>query len=442
MLNKKVFSWALYDFADTAFSALFITFFFPILIKVYLGGSELQIGLAMGLSLLAAALLVPVIGALSDATGRKIPILFVSTVITVGLAALTGYVGLFFALALGFFANLFHSIDVDLYDSQLNDIAPYSQRGRISGFGIAIGYLGTIASLIVAYLIMNQIGWDTKQAVQAIFPATAAFYFIFSLPLFIYLRDRPRPTISFKESIAKAFSELKYTLTKMPEMKGLGSFLLASFIYNNGMNTVIIFLSLYATQIIGLSIQAFFFVFAALAIGSFFGSLAFGKISDRFGPKRSLTGVLILWILVVIYFLNVSRVASWMNTGFINQFLIQPTNNWFSQVLGIDGFVNPLVFAFIVGGIVGGAALGSVWVGNRHMVTRLAPRRKIAEIFGIEGLTQKFSGGVGPVLFGLVVILAGKGNEIVGYQNALWMILIFFVLGLIILWRIPKEVRV
>ncbi|MCH7882987.1 MFS transporter [Patescibacteria group bacterium] len=418
MLNKKVFSWALYDFADTAFSALFITFFFPILIKVYLGGNELQIGLTMGLSLLAAALLVPVIGALSDATGRKIPILFVSTVITVGLAALTGYVGLFFALALGFFANLFHSIDVDLYDSQLNDIAPYSQRGRISGFGIAIGYLGTIASLIVAYLIMNQIGWDTKQAVQAIFPATAAFYFIFSLPLFIYLRDRPRPTISFKRSIRTAFSELKYTLTKMPEMKGLGSFLLASFIYNNGMNTVIIFLSLYATQIIGLSIQAFFFVFGALAIGSFFGSLIFGRFSDRFGPKRSLSVVLALWILVVLYFLNISWVASLINTP------------------------HSLIVAFIIGGMVGGAALGSVWVGNRHMVTRLAPRRKIAEIFGIEGLTQKFSGGVGPVLFGLVVILAGKGNEIVGYQNALWMILIFFVLGLIILWRIPKEVKV
>lgn len=417
-LTKKVFVWSLYDFADTAFSALFITFFFPILIKVYLGGTELQIGLTMGLSLLAAALLVPFMGALADATGKKIPVLFISTVITVILTALTGYVGLFMALALGFLANLFNILDIDLYDSQLNDIAKFSDRGRVSGFGIAIGYLGTIGSLIMGYFLMSHIGWETAEAIQIIFPATALFYFVFSLPLFIYLHDMPRPKIPFSDSIKKALGELRFTITRMPEMPGLGSFLLASFIYNNGMNTIIIFLSLYATQVIGLSIQTFFFVFGALAIGAFFGSLIFGKFSDVFGPKRPLTVILFVWILVVLYFLNISWIARLIDTP------------------------SSLMVAFIIGGAVGGAALGSVWVGNRHMVTRLAPQHKIAEIFGIEGLTQKFSGFIGPILFGLIVTFAGKGNELVGYQNALWTILFFFVIGLAVLWRIPKDVNV
>ncbi|MDA2922314.1 MFS transporter [Patescibacteria group bacterium AH-259-L07] len=402
----------------------------------------MQIGLTIGLSLLLGAFLVPLIGAIADATGRKIPILFISTIITVFLTALTGYVGLITALVLGSLANFFNIIDIDLYDAQLIDIADVKERGRISGFGIAVGYLGTISTLLMGYILMSQIGWGTKEAVQAIFPATAIFYFIFSLPLFFFLRDLPRPKIPFSQILKKALAELKHTLTRMPEMKGLGSFLLASFIYNNGMNTVIIFLSLYATQVIGLSIQSFFFVFAALALGAFFGSLIFGKISDKIGPKKSLTIALVIWILVVIYFLKVASIAAFLNTPFINTFLVQPTNDWFYQFLNIEKFVNPLVLAFILGGMAGGAVLGSVWVGNRHMITKLAPERKIAEIFGIEGLTGKFSGVIGPILFGLIVKLAGPGNEIVGYQNALWSILIFFILGLVILWQIPKEVEV
>lgn len=182
----------------------------------------------------------------------------------------------------------------------------------------------------------------------------------------------------------------------MREMAGLGSFLLASFIYNNAMHMVIIFLSLYATQVIGISIRSFFFVFAALAVGSFGGSLVAGKASDYFGPKRMLTVVLIIWIGVVFYFLNITAVSLWFDVQPVHAAVIEPLNRWFKVTAGIDTFVNPTVIAFVVGGMIGGAALGSVWVGNRHMVTRIAPRRKIAEIFGIEGLTEKFSGGVGP----------------------------------------------
>ncbi len=438
-LTKKVFAWSLYDFADTVFSALFITFFFPILIKVYLGGTELQIGLVFGLSLLFAAFTVPLIGAIADASGRKIPILFISTLITVAITTFTGYVGLVAALILGFFANFFNIIDIDLYDALLIEISEDENRGRIAGFGVAVGYLGTLAALFMGYLLMGKIGWGTKEATQAIFPATAIFYFIFSLPIFFAFRDYPRIKKSFKQSFSTALKELKYTLTKMPEMRGLGSFLLSSFIYNNGMNTVILFLSLYATQVIGLSIQEFFFVFAFFAIGSFTGSLTYGRISDKLRPKKSLSGVLIAWVLIVIYFLKINTVASFIGTQTVFN-ILEPINNWFYSIFGIPNFIDPLTIAFLFGGFIGGAAAGSIWVANRHMVTCLAPKHKMAEIFGIEGLTEKFSGLFGPIIFGFIVGMAGPGNELIGYQNALWSILVFFFLGLIILWRIPEDV--
>lgn len=411
ILTKKIFAWALYDFADTAFSALFISFFYPILIKTYLGGNELQIGLSFGLSLLAAAFLVPFIGALSDATGKKIPILLVTTLVTVILTAATGYAGLYGTLALGLFANLFNIIDTDLYDSQLMDIAGPREQGRVSGLGAAVGYCGTIASLLMGYVVMQKIGWEKKEAVQVIFPATAVFYFIFSIPLFIFLKDPKRPPITFKASLQKALGEMKYTVTRMREMRGLGSFLIGSFIYNDGLNAVIVFLGLYATTVVGLTIQAFFFVFGALAVGSILGSLLAGWASDKIGPRKMLIVTLVTWILVVVYFLNMGALAQWLKL---------PNKT----------------AAFLLGGMFGGAALGAVWVGNRHMTLRLAPAHKVAEIFGFVGLTKKFSGVMGSILFGLIVTKFG------GYPNALLSILIFFILGLFFLCRIPKDVNV
>ena len=171
MLNKRVIAWSLYDFANTAFSALFITFFFPILIKTHLGGNEFQIGLVMSLSFLVAALQVPFLGAWADATGRKLPIIFVATTANVVLTAITPYAQLRWALIFGFFANVFYLISLSIYNAQLVDIAGERERGRVSGLGVAIGYLGTIASLAVAYPLLNDI--------KSVFLAIAIFFLFF-----------------------------------------------------------------------------------------------------------------------------------------------------------------------------------------------------------------------------------------------------------------------
>jgi UMF1 family MFS transporter len=398
-LTRPILSWSLYDFADTAFTALFVTFFFPILIRRFLGGTEFQVGLALGLSLLAGAFLVPLLGAFADALGRRLPIMAVSTLVTAALTAATGFAGLTAALVLGFLANLFNTLNIDLYDSFIPDLAPPESRGRLAGLGTAIGYLGAIGALGAAYAVLSQLGFETEPGVRAIFPLTAGLFVIFAIPLFLFVRDKRTARRPIREAAPKAFAELRFTLTHLRRMRGLGPFLLASFLYNDAMHTAIIFLSLYGTIQIGLTIQQFFLAFAIMALAAFGGALVFGRLSDRIKPRQTITGILLGWIIVI---------------------------------LGLAIFPNPV--AFVLAGSVGGALLGGIWTCNRHMVTLLAPPHKIAEIFGIEGLTEKVAGVLGPIVFGF---LATK----YGYTPALLSLLLFFGAGLFILRRhVPADV--
>lgn len=430
-------SWAFYDFADTAYSALYTTFFFPIFVVSVLGGTELHVGIAFGGALLVAALLVPALGALADATGRKRPLLIASTLVTVALVAATGRAeATVAALVIGALAHLMNLVDVDLYDAYLVDLVGPERRGRLSGFGVAFGYLGTIASLVMGYLVMNHFGWDTDAGIRAIFPAVAVFFLVFALPQFLFVRDLPRPRRPLAWAVRKALQELRFTITRMRELRGLPSFLGGSFLYTNGMNTVIIFLALYATKVVGLSVREFFFVLGVFAVGSVVGSLLAGKLSDRFGPKALLTGALLLWVALLAFFIQVGPAAAALDRLPPLTAFSAAATQWATDVLRVPLTFDGRFLAFLVGGTLGGGALGAVWVGNRHMVARLAPPHKVAELYGIEGLTEKFSGFLGPIVFGFLATTPET------YPRALASLLVFFLLGLLVLRRIPRDVPV
>jgi MFS transporter, UMF1 family len=406
MANKlQIFAWSLYDLANTAFSALFITFFFPMLIKVYLGGNEFQIGLTMGISMLLAGIFVPIIGAISDATNKRMPFIITFTIVCVLFTAITGFVGLTAALIFGVLATLtFHSA-IDVYDAKLVDISNKENMGRVSSYGVALGYLGTILSLVMAWLILNKFGWENEFSIKLMFPAIALFFLIFSLFPFFYLKDKK--TKKVKHVVRKALSEIKSTFTSIKKYKGLLTFLIASFIYTDAVNTVIIFLFLFGQEQIGLTVQQFFPAFAAMALAASIGSLVFGKISDHIGAKKTLLISLGLWTLIIVYLMNITNIM----------YLFELSNTT----------------AFIIAGSIGGAVLGAIWTVTRPMLVSLSPKHKIAELFGFQGLTEKFSGVLGPIVFGFVV--AKTGN----YDIALWILLGFFIIGFLLLLKVPEK---
>ncbi len=396
-LTKKVFAWSLYDFADTAFSALFITFFFPILIKVHLGGNEFQIGLAMGLSVLVATLLVPLIGAISDTSGKRMPIIVIAALATALITVFVGYSGLFLALFLGSLANITHLISKNVYSAKMIDIAPRSFYGMVSGFGVGVGYFGTIASLAVGYLLFSYFGWESINGIRAMFWEAAAFYVIFSLPLFFLVPDKLTDnTLTFVASLKKGFATIRQTIISLPKFPVFSRFLVASFFYNNGMNTAIVFLYLYGRETIGLSIQQFFPIFALMALSAALGSFIFGRLSDKKGPVILIRIALLIWIGVILLLISA-----------------------------------PSYSTFLIAGILGGAVLGAIWTLNRQMVALISPQEKIAELFGFQGLTENFSGVIGPVIFGYLVVASG-------YTAALISVIIFFIIGLVLMTKISK----
>jgi len=391
MKLRYIFGWSLYDLANTAFSALFITFFFPLFIKDYLGGNEFHIGLVFGISFILSGIFVPFIGALADAWGRKKPTLILFTILCIITTFFVGFSNLILAIILGIAASFFYHAALDLYDALIMDISTKKNRGLISGIGVGVGYVGTILSLIMAYFVLETFGWEAKEGIQMIFPAIAIFFLFFSIFSFTLMKEKTSKPMLLIKALKKAFNEIKTTVTNIPKFKNVFLFLLSSFLYTDGANIAIIFFYLYAREQIGLAIKPFFFIFGIMALAAAVGALVFGKMTDKLGAKKSLVIIQFMWIITILTLI-------------------------FSTTLE----------AFIIAGILGSLALGGIWTVTRPMLIRLAPKHKVAELLGFQGLTEKFSGGIGPVLFGGLVVLFS-------YQIALLVPLIFFIIALFIL---------
>jgi len=396
LTDKRIFSWALYDFANTAFSALFVSFFFPLFIKEFLGGNEFHVGLVMGGSMFFVALIVPVLGAYVDLTGKHMRVIQIFTLLCVISTAFVAFSSLPVALFLGFLANFFYHGCLVVYNSILPLLGHKREMGHISGFGVAIGYLGTFVSLGMASLILMRFGWESREGISWMFPATAAFFLIFSLWFFVFVKDEPKK-LKNKFHIKAAFAELKKTLWKVPKYKGLLPFLISSFAYSNAITAAILFIYLYARQEINLTVMSFMGVYVIFSIAAAFGSLIAGKLSDRFGARNVLVGAGIVWIIAVI-------------------FLFWPT------------FTN-----FVIVGILGGAAMGAIWTANRPMIVSLAPKKKVGQFFGFDELADKFSGVIEPIIFGWLAVYWG-------YPAAISSLIVFFVIGLFFLRYVPNKV--
>jgi len=400
MLSKKVLSWSLYDLANTAYSALIVTIFFPVFIKIFLGGNEFMIGLVVGSSLFLSALFVPFIGGISDATKVKKPFLISFTLLTIFATTLIAFSNLTYALIFGLLANLFYHVCLDIYDSFLPDITEPKHFGKVSGFGTAMGYVGTILSLIMAWSLLQKFGADTLEGTKLMFPATGIFFLTFALPIFFLLKDQPRNNVSMKEGVKTSLSEIHKTIMGIKNYKNIWLFLFASLLYVDSLNTSIVFLYLFGQEKLGMTIMEFFPIFGLIAFSAVLGSLFFGNMNDIVGPKRTLITALILWIVVILSLM--------IRTNF---------------------------YTYLTAGMVGGTLLGAIWTATRPMLIKIAPKEKLTELFGFQGLTEKLGGAIGPIVYGFLVV---KFDHVV----ALGSVLFFFTIGLILLFFVKEELIV
>jgi MFS transporter, UMF1 family len=404
--KKKVFSWLLFDFANTSFSVMMVTFAFPLFFKNVIckgdpSGDALW-GFGISLSMLLVALISPVLGAAADYSGKRKHFLLFFTVASVIATALLSFSGpgmVVAALILFIVANMGFEGGLVFYDAYLKELASDKSVGRLSGYGFAMGYLGALSILLLVQPLLSKgIVFSNMPNVQLSFLVAAIFFALFSAPLFLVLRDEKkeeRPAISFAALITSV-KEVKYTVQHIMSYPDLARFLLAYFFYNDAILTVIAFSSIYAQNTLGFTTGELIQFFMLVQTTAIAGSVIFGFVTDKIGPKKTIVLTLMIWFVVI-----------------------------FSAILADSKEL------FFYTGMLAGMAMGSSQAASRSMMALLTPREHVTEFFGFyDGTFGKASAVVGPLVFGLVSAQAGS------QKLALASLLLFFAIGLLLMTRV------
>ena len=396
--GRPVLSWALYDFANTLFAINILSLYFVLWVTVDQGASQTSFSLTLSGSMLAVALCSPMLGAVSDRYGRRIPLLMAVVVVCVVLTGAIGQVGgLIAGLALFAAANFCYQTGNVFYDSLLPTVSTEENRGRISGLGVGIGYVGTITGILMVAPFVDR--WGREAA----FLPTAALFLLFAIPCFLFVKEA-KPEIPFTAGLIKdGYSRLLKTLVNARQHSNLLKFIAARFLYVDGVNTLLIFMAVYTTQVIGFSDGQVRLLFITSTTFAIVGSFFFGRMVDRVGPKRTLTVVLTLWIAVF--------------------------------VIAAVTFYAPV---FWLVGALAGVALGGTWTADRAFLTRLAPPERMGEFFGLYQLAGRFAAVTGPLIWGLTVDnLVGLGDW--RFRIGILALLVNVGLGFLVLTRVREE---
>mgnify|MGYP006086882579 FL=1 len=408
-LNKKAWSWAFYDWANSGFATTVMAGFFPIFFKSYWAGdldpaqSTFAIGSINSLVGLIIAISAPVLGALADVGRIKKRFLFAFAL--VGILS-TGY--LFFIpesswkLAIIFYAfgvigfsggNIF-------YDALIIGVSKPDERNRVSALGFSLGYLGGGLLFLLNVLMYTKPAWfglsSSIEAVLWSFLSVAIWWSIFSFPIFLNVKEENLEKKVGPSSVVRmAFSNLYKTFRSIKKYKSAVIFLIAYFLYMDGVDTIIRMATSYGSDI-GLTATS---MIGALLLTQFIGfpaTLVFGLYADKFGYKLSLTFGIVTYIGVVLF-------SSQIDTA-------------------LDFYIVASVIGLVQGG---------VQAISRSYFSNLIPPEKAAEFFGFYNFIGKSSVILGPFMVSGIALLTGNP----GY--GILSLLILFIPGLILLWRVP-----
>lgn len=400
-----IFSWALYDLANQFFALNMVSFYFPRWLTVVKQAPEIFYSLAFGTSMVFVALLAPILGSIADIkrTHRTFLVYFtfISVIFTMGLGWAPHIL-----VALVFFAiaNVGCQVAVVFYNALMVKVASRERIGLVSGLGRMFGYSGAILALVLTKPVILNMGY------QPTFFLTGLLFLIFSLPCLIFVKDNgPRGSeaaghIFKKDVVLQTVKKLKTTILDRHKFAELKNFLKAAFFGLCVVNTIILFMSVYATKMFGLTEIQVMHLIAFSTIFAILGSISSGLISDKIGYKKSLVGVFVLWGICL-------TIATFCGS--------------------------PLRWLV---GAVAGVSLGATWVISRALVIRIVPKEQIGEAFGLFSLVSYISAIVGPLYLGLILLYLSRFGEW-GYRLAYFSLNIFIVIALLFLLRVKVKSR-
>jgi len=402
--RSRIFVWSLFDFANTSFSIVVVTFLYAVYFKKTVAHAEpvgdLYWSIATSTSMIITAFISPVFGAIADYSAGKKRFLLFFTALCIAATSLLYLIDageIFWGIIIFIIANIGFEAGLVFYDSFLPEITAPKNYGRVSGYGFGMGYLGSLATLALVFPFIQ------ADLVKEAFPVTGLFFLVFSLPLFIFLKETRKKSDEAVSYIKVGFNRVWSTITNLKNHKNLVFFLLSYFFYIEGVNTVIYFSGNYASTTLGFTDQDLLIFFLTVQTTAIVGSVILGIIADSIGQKRTIVITLFMWLATIIlaYFVE-------DKTGF-----------------------------YIVG-LIAGAAMGSCQSTSRSLMSKLTPPERKTEFFGFLFIFWKSSAVIGPLVFGLVSFLSGS------QRLAIISIGFFFIVGLIILRKVkdPKVVEI
>lgn len=397
MNKKQVLSWCFFDFANSSYSAVIAAVIFPVyyaeaIVGNSAGAGDLWWGRAISLSMLFIACSSPFLGGIADYAGMRKRLMAIYTCACI--CAMSAFSLLEPGMIMtGFFLIVIANTGMEgglvFYNSFLPRIAPAEYQGRISSWGFSIGYAGSIASLLIALPLVQEgyYGWA--------WIATAAFFACFSLPAFFYLPQDTLNNITLSEAGFQGAKKAWATIQELWRRKEPRKFLIAYLFYEDGVNTVIIFSSIFAATTLHFGTGELIGLYVAVQATALAGATVLAKPMDTWGPKRIVMMSLVLWTFVAItaYFVQ-TKPQFWMVA------------------------------------CTAGLGLGTVQAGTRAFYTQFIPGGCEAEYFGVYSLVGKSSAIMGPIVFG--VISSTFGSQ----RPAILSIAVFFILGLLLLGRV------
>ena len=397
MDRKQVVSWCLFDFANSSYSAVIAAGVFPVydinrIVGNEGGRGDLWWGTAISVSMLAVSLSSPFLGGIADHAGLRKRLLAVYTALCI--CAVAGFASLGPGAVLpGFLLIVLANIGMEgglvFYNSYLPQIAPPDRLGRVSGWGFGVGYAGSILSLLIALPLAR------SGQFRLIWPMVALFFLLFSLPAFLFLPRDARTGVRTSHAAIAGTRRAWETFKSIWSRKEPRKFLLAYLIYEDGVNTVIVFSSSLAATTFAFDQTELIGLYLVVQLTALIGAFLLSRPTDIWGPKKVVILALLLWSTVAVSaYLVTSKPAFWAIA------------------------------------CIAGLGLGTVQAGTRAFFSQFIPPGKEAEYFGVYALVGKTSAILGPLVFGQVS--AAFGSQ----RPAILSIAVFFIVGLLLLHRV------
>ncbi len=392
LFSKPIVSWAFYDWANSAFATTVMVVFFPVFFKQYWSGdvsaqeSTFWLGMTNGGASLLLALMAPILGAIGDRGGARVRFLAVFTVLGVITTAALSIVGqgnwpwaaaLFGLASIGFWGGII------FYDSLIIDVAPRDRIDTVSGAGYAFGYLGGGVLLVInVWMTLDPAFFglaDASAAVKASFVTVAVWWALFSIPTFLFVRERKAahvgtPRILSAQVVKDSFAELLRTFRTIRQYRAAWLFLLSYWLYIDGVNTIQKMAVDYGMSI-GLETSSLIQAILLVQFIGFPAALLFGWLGQRLSPIIGIFICIVVYTLVTIY--------ATMLTSVVEFFIMAAAT---------------------------GCVQGGIQALSRSYYGRLIPHDRAGEFYGFYNMMGKFAAVLGPLLMGTTALVTGSSR--------------------------------